>query len=95
MNISLALKTIRFNKGFKQVDVCRKANISQTYMSQIENGQKQASIDVLRSLCKVYGIPYSVLAFMAMEEKDVQKSKMPIFKKLKPAMDELIAEFLK
>lgn len=95
MNLGAALKRVRFEKGMKQIDVAAKAKVSQTYLSQLESGNKEASQSVVRGLCKVYDIPIATLYWMAMEPSDVKKSKLAIYNKLKPTIDELVTMFLK
>lgn len=95
MNLGQALRKIRVQKEMTQTAVCKKAKLSQTYLSQVEKGYKEPRKETVKKLCKVYGVPPIVLAWMATEESDVQKSKLAMFKQLKPAMDGLISEFLK
>jgi len=96
MNISKALQRVRFEKGMNQIDVAKKAKISQTYLSQLEtNSKKEPSGEVMKRLAKVYNIPPAVFAWYAMEESDVQPKKKVAYAKLKPVIDELISEFLK
>lgn len=95
MNISLALKKVRFEKDLQQQVVAKKAKISQTYLSQIEGGTKQPRKAIVERLCKVYGIPYIVLAWYGVEESDIKKDKLHVYKMLKPAMDGLVEQLLK
>lgn len=96
MNIGAALKRVRFEKGLMQGDVAAKAKISQTYLSQLENGGKpNPSKLLIDRLCKVYEIPPVFLIWMATEEKDVKANKRHLLEKIKQPMDALILEFIK
>lgn len=96
MNLGKALQRIRFEKGMNQIDVAKKAKITQTYLSQLEtNKKKEPSKAVLQRLCKVYKVPQIVVSWYAMEEGDVQPQKKKAFSDLKPIVDSLIAEILK
>jgi XRE family transcriptional regulator, regulator of sulfur utilization len=55
-NIGLCFKEIRKLKGIKQGDVSKLLNISQTYISQIENNERSPSLALLNRLCKYYNI---------------------------------------
>ena len=63
------IRMARTQKGFKIRDVCGDAGISLSYWSDLENGRKQASFDVLDGICRVLDIRLSALfAFMLKEE---------------------------
>lgn len=95
MNIGKALQRIRFEKGMNQNHVAKKAKISQTYLSLLEQGKKKdPSREVIRKLCKVYDIPPAVVSWYAVEESDVTPKKKELFTKLKPAIDGLVQQLL-
>lgn len=95
MNLGYALKKIRTERGIRQNVAAKKAGISQTYLSQIESGDKDGvSVDIIKSLSMVYSVPPAVIYWYAMDDNDVQKSKMEAYRKLKPAIDSIVSEFL-
>ena len=89
------LKEAREAKGLTQVQVCKKAKISQTFLSQVESGGKNPSPAMLKKICKVYGVPSQIVAYKSIEEKDVRPEMIDVFRKLHPPMLELINEFFK
>lgn len=95
MDISLALRKVRFEKGMKQGTAAKKAKVTASYLSQVESGKRQPSPGLLTKLCKVYGVPHIVFTWIATEEKDIAPNKKAIFRELKPAVDSLINEILK
>ena len=90
MNISDGLKTARLRSGLKQFEFAKKAKISQTYVSQIESGKKEPSIDVLKRYEKITKQPLAVILWDAMTEESVQKTKLTEYRKIKPIIDDLI-----
>lgn len=46
----LKIKEIRVEKGLTQIELARKANISQSYLSELESNKKSPT---LRQLCKI------------------------------------------
>ena len=90
MNIGLALKSIRKKKGIKQNVLAINASISQTYLSQIEGGLKIPSIEVIEILAKEYKVPFGIMMWFTITEKEVPKGKLGEYKKLKPFIDNLI-----
>lgn len=95
MNIGETLKKLRQDRGLTQEDVINKLGISQTYLSQLERDRKEPSGEMLRKICKLYKVAPQIVVWQSLQEKDIQKNKLAIFKELKPAVDDLIAELLK
>src|SRR5687768_14989902 len=96
MNIGYALREARLrkfpNKEKSQGEIAKLAGIKQTYLSMLESGKRTPSIEVLQSLCKIYGMPPVVLFWMAMEPSDVKKSKREMFQVIEGPMRNLINE---
>lgn len=94
MKVGEALKRIRHDLGKTQVQVCEKLGLSQTYLSQIESGSKEASPAMMRRICKYYGVPPAILAWKSLDRKDVPKNKQKAFDTISPAINNLIDEFM-
>ena len=94
MNIGSALKEIRKKKGLRQFQVCKKAKITQTYLSQLETGAKNGSVQVLERLSKIYGVPVSFIYVLGTEEKDIATNKLHLFRTLSPVIKSLIDEYI-
>lgn len=93
MNLPAALKGIRVKKGVKQYEAAKKAGITQTYLSQIESGQKVPSIEVLEKMAKFYKTPIAIMLWFSIDEKDIPKNKLSIYRELRPAIDSMINNF--
>lgn len=48
------LKTLRREKGWTQKEVAEKANITEGFLSFLESGTKQGSLDTYLDLCRLY-----------------------------------------
>jgi transcriptional regulator with XRE-family HTH domain len=96
MNIGKALQRIRFEKGMQQQNVAKKAKISQTYLSLLENGGKpNPSQSVMKKLCRIYDVPPIVVAWYGTDESYIKPRLKSLFKDLKPAIDGLVSELVK
>jgi len=93
MNLGLAVKTLRKNKGLTQGNFCKMVGITQSYLSQLENGNKEPSIDVVKKIADALGTPMPVLFWFTLTEEDVDESKVEVFKLLKPSVDSLVDAF--
>jgi transcriptional regulator with XRE-family HTH domain len=96
MDIGKALKRVRFEKGMRANVVAKKAKISVTYLSLLENGKKDnPSPTILRKLMKIYNVPHIVLSWYSIDDSDIESKKLPLYRDLKPILDELMQEIIK
>ncbi|MBO0995396.1 helix-turn-helix domain-containing protein [Bacillus sp. SD088] len=56
MNIGKRIRNLRESKKLKATELARKAFISQPYLSDIEKGKTQPSIDTLKAICNALEI---------------------------------------
>ena len=75
-----SLKVLRAYLGMTQAELATKLGLSQSYLSELERGDKEVSIDVLRKYSKELDIPMSSLLFFAESlEGEVPISRKRIF----------------
>lgn len=73
------LKQLRDIHGYKIAELADKLDISQSYLSEIENGKKQMSIDILNTLSDIYDTkPSTLIRLMERCEEAEQSEKSPI-----------------
>ena len=69
-----ALKLLRIFNGYKSVELAKMLELSQSYVSELENGKKQPTMEVLDKYAKVFNMRKSSLMLFAEElEKDAVK----------------------
>lgn len=92
MNIGQAIRVLRQTKfpGLNQKEFGISIGITQTYQSQIENGQKQASTDVLQKIADVCQVPLPVLFWFSIEKSDLPANKAKAYGIIKPSIDAMI-----
>lgn len=95
MEIGKAIKSYRKRKGISQVELALKSEISQTYLSQIENGTRMASIPTLERISMELNIPLPILSFLSLDINSVEKSKQDSFRQIQPSINAFIQEFFK
>lgn len=86
MNIGAAIRSIRRQEGITQYELAEKCNISQTSLSQIENGIKRPSNRTIKKVCEVLEVPESVLYILGMQESDVPDSRKNVYEMLFPSI---------
>ncbi len=66
MDIHMKLKMIREKSGLRQGQIAAYLGVTQTFISKVETGERNLSVDQLESLVNLYG--YSLASFVNMEE---------------------------
>ena len=92
MNIGQVIKGFRKQKGIKQGEFAELCQVSQTYLSLIENNQKEPNLSLLKTIAEQLEIPLPILFFLSLDENDVPEQKKDIFKILEPSLKGLIAQ---
>lgn len=59
--MKLALKKIRLAKGLTVAEVMERTGLSKGFVSQLENGRRQAGPETLESLAAALGVPVAML----------------------------------
>lgn len=92
MNIGISIRKIRQQRTpqLNQSEFAKLIGLTQTYLSQIENGRKTPAIGVLERIAKEFEIPLPIIFWYGIEEKDIHESKIEYFRFLKPTIDQMI-----
>lgn len=67
MKYNYAFKTIRSTKNLTQKQLGDFANVSPSYISKIEKGEKVPTLEVIEKICEGTAIPFSVFALLSSE----------------------------
>ncbi|KRP75833.1 XRE family transcriptional regulator [Pseudomonas veronii] len=70
--LNQALRLIRTYHDLSQTELCKKLGISNSYLSEIESGKKQPTIDILTKYSEYFEIPLSSILFFS-ESMDAPK----------------------
>jgi transcriptional regulator with XRE-family HTH domain len=89
-SIGHIIRELRVAVQKQQGVLADECGITQTYLSQIENGKKEPSSDLTKRICKGLGIPYHAFLFLAMDEEDVPEAKRLAYRSLAPTIESLI-----
>lgn len=72
MNLGKAIKLCRHQKEMTQSDLAKKANISLSYLSLIEQNKRHIHLSSLNRLSKALQIPVSILIFLASNKEELK-----------------------
>jgi len=94
MNIGIAIKKVREELGFSQEKLSNVSGLSQTSISQIENGVTMPSRKTIEKICQALDVPEDVLYIMGIEGDGLPESRKRIFEQLYPKIKELAVQML-
>lgn len=92
MKLGKIFKRIREDRGYTQEEVSSGINISRSYLSVFESGEKDGSSLLWKSLCGFYGVNISSVVWDSLEDKDVPEGKREAFRTLKSTVGNLIKD---
>jgi transcriptional regulator with XRE-family HTH domain len=92
MKIGATIKKLRKEKRIKQIDFASQCGISQTYLSQLENDERNPTVDVLERISNVLEIPYPVLSFLSITIENVPEEKKEVYKRMEKVMFGLVED---
>lgn len=93
MNLGDTIKEIRKKKNISQKDLAIGCDITQTYLSLIENNKKEPNITLLRAIACFLNIPLPILFFLSLNNEDIPEEKQSSYKLLAPSINSLIETF--
>lgn len=72
-----ALRLLRIFNGYKSAELAKKLELSQSYVSELENGKKQPTMEVLDKYAKVFEMKKSTLMLFAesLESEEIKNDK--------------------
>ena len=76
--MSETLKLLRIFFGYKSVEMAKKLNISQSFLSEVENGKKNATLELLNQSSKVLNINVSTIVLLSESLENDKDSKKDI-----------------
>lgn len=98
MTIGERIRSIRESKGILQQDLASSLPISGSYLSQIEQGAKIPSFDLICELAKALNVPLQdvICDYLETSEKDsIPEQAKIIIEQYSPNHQKLILEYLK
>jgi len=63
--LSDALRLIRVFHDVKQTELAHRIGVSKSYLSELENGKKSPSLEIIEKYSKEFGIPSSSILFFS------------------------------
>jgi len=68
------IRILRQAKSLKVTDVAKSSGVSVPYLSLVENGERQPSLEVMRRIAETLGVPSETLVVMGMGGQSLQSN---------------------
>lgn len=94
MDIGSTIKELRIKKGLKQGDLASKSELSQAYLSKIENNTKEPTITSLKAIASSLEVPLPILFFHSLTPEDIVPNKREAFEILLPSIKGMVESFV-
>lgn len=94
MNLGFAIKKTREELGITQVQLADMADISQTFLSQIENGQRNFSMKIANNIMRQLPVPNIRIIYNSIQIEDIELMKRDKYKILKPILESVLKEII-
>lgn len=73
MNLGQPIKSYRKMSGLTLAKLAQLANISESHLCLLENGQREPSLSVAKAIADALSVPLSVLVFLASKQDEVSE----------------------
>ena len=90
MNLGETIKLLRKRNGLNQSQLAEFCEITVTYLSLIENGKKEPTLSLLKTIANSLKVPLPILLFSALTEEDIPESRKEFFNVIKPSIDSML-----
>lgn len=91
-NLSNLIRNVRKRRGLTQNDLATQTGTTQAYISNIEKGKVNPSLDMLERISEALKMPVPVFQFLALSSDDIPSEKREDFKKVQAPMLKLLNE---
>lgn len=71
MNLGKSIQTCRMQRGFSQAELARRAGISVSYLSMLENSKRDPTISTVEKVATALGVPIEILFFLGAEQGEL------------------------
>ena len=92
MNYSKAIRVARSLADLSQGQLADRAEIDRSYLSLIESGKRQPSVETIEKIAVALKLPFHLLSLLGSEETDVQKANPGQIESLSLALTKLLLQ---
>jgi transcriptional regulator with XRE-family HTH domain len=90
MNLGTSISELRKARNIKQNELAGLCNITQAYLSLIENNKKEPNLSILKEIASKLNVPLPVIFFLSIDKSDIPTGKEEIYEAITPTLKKLI-----
>jgi len=90
MKLGKAIKDLRRKTGLTQNDLADRVDITQSHLSQLENGKKEPSLSTLDRIAEEFGLSVPALFVLAVDEDDIRPDRKEVYEQIYPKLEALL-----
>ncbi len=90
LDLGKTIRILRQAKEWKLSDLAEKAKVSVSFLSLVESGDRQPSLDVLRRVAQALNLPSEAIILMSFQSASNLRDSDPGMAKLKKGIDRLV-----
>lgn len=92
MNVGQAIKMCRSRRGLSQAELAQRADCSVSYLSLLENNQRDPTLSTIENIAMALSVPVGILFFLAADRSDISGMDKELAGQLARTALELICE---
>ena len=92
MNVGQAIKMCRSRRGFSQTELAQRADCSVSYLSLLENNQRDPTLSTVEKIAIALNVPVGILFFLAADRNDISGMDKELAGQLARTALELLSE---
>lgn len=92
MNVGQAIKMCRSRRGLSQTELARRADCSVSYLSMLENSQRDPTLSTIEKIAHALNIPVGILFFLGSDKEELAGIDKDLAGKLAIVALELLSE---
>lgn len=92
MEVGSNIRRLRKEQDLDQEELANRIGITQPYLSQLETGQRDPSMSLLREICDELGLSLPEFFLFSMDVKDIQPDRREAFEELRPHLERFLLD---
>ena len=92
MNYPKAIRIARSIADLSQGELADRAQIDRSYLSLIESGKRQASLDTIQKIARALKLPFHLLTLLGSEQQDIKEIGINQIEDLSLALTKLLLQ---
>ncbi len=92
MNVGQAIKMCRSRRGISQTELAQRADCSVSYLSLLENNQRDPTLSTVEKIAIALNVPVGILFFLAADRNDISGMDKELAGQLARTALELLSE---